>query len=106
MSDSLAIQRGDTAPPLPPDGLLAFDTAPPLPPEALLALDTTPPLPPEGLLAFDLNPLLERAAALATERMKPVVALAFFLGLALGVAAMILIARWPAVAAALAERAV
>ncbi len=78
MSDSLAIQRGDTA----------------------------PPLPPEGLLARDLNPLLDRAAALATERMKPVVALAFFLGLALGVAAMILIARWPAVAAALAERAV
>lgn len=65
-----------------------------------------PPLTFDGLFARDLNPLLDRAASLATERMKPVVALAFFLGLALGVAAMILIARWPAVAAALAERAV
>lgn len=78
MSDSLAIQRGDAAPPL------TF----------------------EGMYARDLNPLLDHSFALGIARMKPVVALAFFLGLALGVAAMILIARWPAVAAALAERAV
>lgn len=64
------------------------------------------PLPPQGLFARDINPLIDRATALGVERMKPMVYTAFFLGIALGVAITIMIARLPAVAAALAERAV